>query len=271
MPLHVPPLQIARGIYSEVPPLSWGEPADAYIPHPEGGGGALETVWIGGRDSTNHLVGGGFQDSNGEPTYPAPRGVSVFDYLNQYLWVANGWQGDPYGLNQAANPTPFLGWTAFCACIPGNPPGYGSGYSSGYYVTGPGGGGAGQIVTPCCPSGLPAALYLGITSACDRRLDGNYPLTWESNTESWRSAPFTLGTAYQWVFVCHDVQNSVTTFYLTLLDLAHFTGGVEDTASWVASSFSCTPFDADGSGAPANGNITSLCGGNLSLTWSVTD
>jgi hypothetical protein len=32
MPLHVPPLQLARGIYNEIPQgLSWGEPADAYV------------------------------------------------------------------------------------------------------------------------------------------------------------------------------------------------------------------------------------------------
>lgn len=53
MSLRVPPLQIARGAYTEgVPPLIWGEPALSYIVTDETSRATYEMLFTGGRDGT---------------------------------------------------------------------------------------------------------------------------------------------------------------------------------------------------------------------------
>lgn len=278
--MSLPPqhLQLLRGWLKDLalhPGLLLdGEPAKLSVD--TGDSGVLETLWVGAHDGRNVMVGGGFQILSyaGPPQFPAPVGLSVLDPQTAKIWVSQGWQTDPYGLSQATNPTPFLGWFGFCACVVSGAEAASSGNSSAG-----GGGVSGGIVTSLCPDNpLPTTLYATIsgftTCTC---FNGSFALDYAPGVfggvsyPTWVSASITGCPGQTKAAFIQFGEATDGTWKLQIGD----SGGVVGTGDVGVSnlvSVTCMPFVASGSGNSA-GNILDFCSDGLDLNnihWTVT-
>lgn len=270
------PLQERTGPYTFILKkgfvLAIGQP---YLAGVKAADGTIYTfLLVGGQDGLNKGIPG--QTCNGEPTFQAPGGCQVYDTLNQYLWISNGWtSGAPAdgldspieGMITASN---FIGWSAFCPCITSGI-GYASGYT--YYGHGTGGGGGGLVVNPCCPGGVSQSLFLSISGACDPCLDGNFQLNWNPIDEWWQSKTEPSqcnGVPVTYLLKCVDGGFS---FFISLQE--HLQFGAGSGARWANGAFSCDPsFSLIFSGDPSGGNLTPIGGGcttSNSLTATIDD
>lgn len=95
MPTNPQPLQFHRGPYPPDRTLLNAEPCDCSILLPDGS--SVELLYVGGRDGTNHLQGGGLQTIVSPPTWiPPTPGIALFDSSSLAIWVSNatgGWVG----------------------------------------------------------------------------------------------------------------------------------------------------------------------------------
>lgn len=228
------PLQLLRGPMSlmaqKVGTLLEGEPCQAAVILPDGT--AFELLWIGGKDGSNKLMGGGDQTSNGEPTWMVPdpfnpgsfiAGIRVYDTLNRYIWCSN------------ADGT----WTAFCPCFGGLPPESG-GSGSGTH------GGGGLIVTPCCPDGVSSSLVLSYSFG-----GNNYQLAlgWSGDAQAWQGSnipPFGAQQTWQVSALLACASNE---FQLSMAG-----------QTIVARSVNCSPFELIFPNLPATQGLFSAIG-----------
>lgn len=267
-------IQIARGPWTyffQHITLKEGEMFEAAIIASDGA--AYEMLYIGGHDNKNKMVGCVGQTCQGKPTFQAPLGAEVFDTVNQYKWVSNGWgtsnvpadgmDTPAKGMITASN---FNGWTAYCPCVLGAPPGYGSGTGGG---AGTGGGGAGLVATSNCPQGVATALFLNVSAACNSALIGNFNLQWNSVKTWWQAATFMISGYPVTYLLLNDIASPLQWRLAVSLNTTPGTGG--NGALYSAASLVCQPFSLTGSGSPDAGALTSICPMDSSLTWSVDD
>lgn len=256
--------------------LAEGEPCLAGIKASDGT--VYSFIVAGGHDLTNKVVSAAGQTCSGEPTIQAPSGCRIYDTLNQYDWISNGWQGGApangldspiEGMITASN---FQGWTAFCPCITGESIAS-SGYSSNG-ITDNKGGGSGLIATPCCPDGIQPTVYLSITSPWS----GTYQLVWNSNLQYWQlpngnPASLNCGGTPTAMLLGLRCENGVWQLGILITNNTlppQFWGA--NVAVFEPPSTSCSPFDlAQTNGSPVSGPAAWYCGGSSTLSWSVTD
>jgi hypothetical protein len=256
--------------------LKEGEPYLAAIIAADGA--AYEMLYTGGHDNKNKLVGCGGQICHGQPTFQAPLGAEVYDTVNQYKWVSNGWGVNNVptdGLDTPAkgmvNASNFNGWSAFCPCVLSlPPPSYGiSGYGSG---PGTAGGGAGLVTVPNCPQGIATVLYLNVTHACNPALLGTFRLTWNPDSLWWQSSAGAIvgyaGTVYMFL---NDIAAPLGWRLAISMNPTPSLGG--NAAIFNVDTAQCKPFLVTGNSSPKYGNLSSICFGasDTTLTWSVDD
>lgn len=94
--------------------LAEGQLYQATVVAPDGT--AYTFILTGGHDLENKTVGACGQTCQGEPTFQAPAGCSIYDTTNQVTWVSNGWTGGvpANGIDSPSEgmitATNFLGW-----------------------------------------------------------------------------------------------------------------------------------------------------------------